>query len=229
METVTTHVPVIFWNPFEEEIPKDYTVIVWVPHYRKRDGSPVLVDWSVKAFRDYLPLKERRMVLRRLRHGIVLRGSDANPWRVHVMAPLPRPVYSLADLPMGVKPIRKLRGILTKNRPIPDWALDVSPRRVRNIFSTAASARRKTLLCFPDASDSRLKRSFELILECANGIRIRERDWGIDIGSNCVICVNPKLKHLSDCVAQIAHQHHQPANTDRGIYRASFEIIEKVP
>ena len=166
-EELRIPLPISFENPFKYANRK--VVTIWINSFRKRNGHPVLADWSAKALKEYATESQMDHFLAWHSHhklGII-RPQDDPRWRVRVSSQAPKELTGAACLRSNLHPIRRLRGVFRgDNRKVPGWALDAVPANVSHTFEMHFGGHTPNgyvAFCLPDSSDMTLLRMFEYI------------------------------------------------------------------
>ena len=189
------NMPVIFMDPFDQ-MNGNSIVTIWVNEFRKLDGNPVIVDWSAKAFKQYLPRRQHSLFSRIRSTGNTFQGNGS-PWRINVYSPSMNNITLARAKEYGLAPIRKLRGIVKRGTTIPGWALDAhAPTVVRAFKTTQWSHAAANYFTIPDASDHQ----FTEILKGLQGALIDRALKGLKAINNFVLVINPELAFKKDLV-----------------------------
>lgn len=217
MVSATINLPFAFVNPFSFARMNDI-VTVWINAYRKRNGEPVIADWSAKAFVEYASEKQKETVFEYLRvnpSGTLRQTSDP-VWRVRFASQAPASLSGPEARRGDVKAIKKLRGRFTSpRRHMPGWALDAIPLNIMNIFGTVSLRRDQTrddikeIFCLPDSSDYTFLLLIQKIQEqiadnvCRYWLSNRNSDIAKQFEPSYVICVDPNRRHKEKMILSL--------------------------
>lgn len=196
--------PFTFSPPFDKA--DEVTVTIWINSYRKRNGRPVIVDWSAKAFMDFITVKHRRYFLSLHNHhklGIIRSDSSGPAWNVRVNSPAPEALSADMARKSKLIPIRPLRGVYRGDgRKMPGWALDASWSQVASSFEAQIGGYnpKPVAFCLPDATDKTFLKMFQGIQQriASTVNHYTKRGYGSAdayMSPKYVIHVNPTLEH----------------------------------
>jgi hypothetical protein len=199
MQEIKIEMPFSFRNPFEN-YKGQRTITVWINQFRKHNGLPVIIDWSAKAFKEYVPDNEWERAVWSMHYwGGTQSQPGYRPWKVNTHEPAPKELTVIETKMQDIKPIRKLRGILRGDHVIPGWALDASALRIVDKFERYAFKNTNNQdFTIPDCSDKRLA-------EIIRGLQLAvvERVAHGNSKRHCAIVVNPELAFKKDLITSL--------------------------